>query len=1009
MATATPRPRPSSARPPPPPEGESEPDEIIGDFQRGREIGKGSFATVYLAKHRKKKSYAAVKVVHQGKLSPKLKINLHEEINIMRQIDHPHIVALFACQETPRHFYLIMEYCQLSDLSQFLKKRQSLASLPETADIFRRYPNPTYGGFNEVLSRHFMKQISSALQYIRSKNMMHRDIKPQNILLNPAPSYMYKQRQEDVPLAASEGSLVPKAGVQSLPMVKIADFGFARHLPSTSMAETLCGSPLYMAPEILRYEKYGARADLWSAGGVLYEMVIGKPPFRAPNHVDLLRRIEKANDNIPFDKNIVISRPMKDLIRNLLKKNPLERMSYEELLLDPVITGEIPGLVEEDRTLETLAMSPTQPEALELSRRMAKQAINNPTQPSSSPEPSLRPKRSQDETSDDAPKRSSDQEMKQTPEDVLRHKSSTSKHNQPKQGRPTMTAHATAPGRQELLAGQGPAPTSAPRMERGPSRTSPLAGPPMVREPTDVDPERFHENDRALREARERVAQDMAFEKEYVVVEKRAVEINAFADELDANRGSPQGAVVGRATTQGQVPTPAGVQPSSQSRAMQMVATRPTSTHQRAGSIERRYAPSPQSATNMLTKALNAANVRLFGAVGTSPPFGKGASPPRGYGAYPAYPTPQGPLLLGDGNEGKTPMDEDTKIVRTMEDAAHRSDVIFGFAEVKYKQLLPATPSAQDALGIQQIGAQEKPLSGSGEDGEEEDKDMTTVALVGVAEEALVLYVKTLAILAKIIDLAGYWWNKQGRTETVTSEPASRPSNGYVVEVGKRMNNVVQWARERFNVCLEKSEVVSRRLQVAQWQLPTDHAGHPNNHASTSSATSGAITTSAEHIQITSGVTAEKLMFDRAVEMSRASAVAELVGEDLHDCEIGYVTAVMLLEAVLESDDEPLMRKSGAKKDKPGEQVINGMETEDRQTVIKREYEDAISSLSPTNAAAPVIDGAKSRLNALRKKMQAAQEQSAKRSSYSGSGNATPKPTRVSPAGTPAVIGTPPN
>ena len=283
-------------------------------------------------------------------------------------------------------------------------------------------------------------------------------------------------------------------------------------------------------------------------------------------------------------------------------------------------------------------------------------------------------------------------------------------------------------------------------------------------------------------------------------------------------------------------------------------------------------------------------------------------------------------------------MDEDTKLVRTMEDAAHRSDVIFGFAEVKYRQLLPATPSAQDALGIQQIGAQEKPLIGSGS-GEDEDKDMTTVAIVGVAEEALVLYVKTLAILAKTIDLAGYWWNKQDRAEAATSDARSRSPSAGSSETGKRMNNVVQWARNRFNECLEKSEVVGRRLIAAQRQLPGDHPGHPNNQALNSAGTTGgAINTSAEQIPITSGVTAEKLMFDRAVEMSKAAAVSELVGEELNDCEIGYVTAIMLLEAVLETDDDPLTRKPSAKKDRPADEIVNGMETEDRQTVIKRAF-----------------------------------------------------------------------
>lgn len=459
----------------------------------------------------------------------------------------------------------------------------------------------------------------------------------------------------------------------------------------------------------------------------------------------------------------------------------------------------------------------------------------------------------------------------------------------------------------------------------------------MVREPTVTEPDTA-KNSRAVREARERTAQEVAFEKEYVVIEKRAVEVNAFADELDANanlRGSPQnqGTMIRRATTQGQ-PTPvAGVQAGSPSRAMQVVAGRGNALHQRAGSFERRYAPSPQSATNMLTKALNAANVRLFGAVGTSPPFGKGLSPPRGYGAFPAYPAPQGTLLLGDGNEAKAPMDEDTRIVRTMEDAAHRSDVIFGFAEVKFKQLLPATPSAVDPLGPQQIVAHASPADASGD--AEEDKDMTTAAIVGVAEEALVLYVKTLAILAKTIDLAGYWWSKQARGEVVTPEPSSKPPHSNSTDIGKRMNNVVQWTRNRFNDCLEKSDIVGRKLQAAQRQLPTDHPGHPSNPSSASSGIGGTITTSAEQIQITSGITAERLMFERAVEMSRAAAVSELVNEELNDCEIGYVTAIMLLEGVLEGDDEPLMRRPSAKKDKPADEIVNGMETEDRQTVVK--------------------------------------------------------------------------
>ncbi|KAK5719848.1 Serine/threonine-protein kinase [Elasticomyces elasticus] len=978
--------RPTQAYP------EQEPDQIVGEFRRGKEIGKGSFAAVYLAQDRTSKAYAAIKAVQMTKLTKKLKENLESEVNILKSLQHPHIVALFSCVETPTYIYLVMEYCQLSDLSQFLKKRHNLATLPETSDIFRKYPNPPAGGLHEVVVRHFMKQIASALEYLRNRNLIHRDIKPQNLLLNPAPIVMAKQKSEHLPLIASEHSLVAAAGLESLPSIKIADFGFARHLPSASLAETLCGSPLYMAPEILRYEKYDARADLWSTGTVIYELVTGKPPFRAQNHVDLLRKIERANDLIPFDnKNLTVSRGMKDVIRKLLKKSPLDRISYEEFFTDPVITGDIPGLAPEDMPAAT-RRPVTEPRVSEISHRVARQSVDTAVVAGPSREAQVQPRRSEDEMPQRASRQPSDPELQPRRAELMeRRKSSAGQpdgipiqrpasQRQPR--RPSIVAHATAPAREGLHIGQGP----VQRVERRSSRTSPLAGPPMIREPSSVEPDNVRDR-AAVRAAKEKTAQDIAFEKEYVMIEKRAVEVNAFADELQANaqgHGLPynQGTMIRRATTQGQPTSVTGAQGSSPSRALQMVTGRSPAMHQRGLSFERRYAPTPQSATNMLTKALNAANVRIFGAVGTSPPFGKGISPPRGYGAFPAYPTPQGQLLLGEVTDPKSPMDEDTRIVRTMEEAAHRSDVIYGFAEVKYKQLIPAAPSTADALGIQQIGAQD---TAAGDDSEADDKDMTNAAIVGVAEEALVLYVKTLAILAKTIDLAGLWWNKQTRGEVVTSDPSSKTTMSGSSEMGKRMNNVVQWSRNRFNECLEKSEVVGRRLQTAQRQLPADHPAHPDNHAS-ASGSAGAITTSAETIQITSGITAERLMFERAVEMSRAAAVSELVNDELVDCEIGYVTAIMLLEAVLEADDEPLMRRPSAKKDKSADGIVSGMETEDRQTVVK------------------LIDGARARLHALRKKIHAAQ-QASKRSSVTG--NLTPKPN-PSPIATPVLAGTPP-
>src|SRR6266702_4033351 len=117
------------------------------------------------------------------------------------------------------------------------------------------------------------------------------------------------------------------------------------------MAETLCGSPLYMAPEILRYEKYDAKADLWSVGAVLYEMSVGKAPFRASNHIELLKKIDhskgiKFPDEDPLhqprpgeDPPQVVPPDVKGLIRTLLRRNPVERASFEDFFKSEAMTN----------------------------------------------------------------------------------------------------------------------------------------------------------------------------------------------------------------------------------------------------------------------------------------------------------------------------------------------------------------------------------------------------------------------------------------------------------------------------------------------------------------------------------------------------------------------------------------------------------------------------------------------------------------------------------------------
>lgn len=958
-----------------------------------------------------------------------MKENLDAEIRILQSLDHPHIVALFDCIWQPNFIYLVMEYCQLSDLAQFMKKRTTLSQFPETADIFRKYPLPPVGGLHEVVSRHFIKQIASALEYLHARNLVHRDIKPQNLLLNPSPVFMQKQRPEDVPLARSQHSLVPAVGVESLPMLKIADFGFARHLPKADLAETLCGSPLYMAPEILRYEKYDAKADLWSVGTVAYELMVGKPPFRAANHVELNRKIDLANDVIQFPAGLEISRDMKNTIRALLRRLPVERASFEEFLNCALVRGPIPGLVEED-VPRTANVSIPNAGISELSRRMQKQVIDNPAQARSPanklpsrPSQEAIARRSSSSKQPSPPVSGMADEPRRPSADVIRRKTSLggitradvrpSSKEEPR--RPVMVPSATAPNRHDLHYGRS-TPSAAIVMDR--RRSSRGTASPSTSAPKDtvnVDQTRRLSNKDALREARERTAQDLAFEREYVMIEKRAVEVNAFADEMAAsphiqNRGQSQqyGNMVRRVTTQGAPTSTTGAQPASPSNAMQMTTgRRPDALHARQASFERRYGPNTFSTTTMLSKALNMASARLWKAPGTSPPsFGKGVSPPT-YNAFPTYPAPQSALTITDGKDAPA-LDEDMRVVKTIEDAASRSDVVYGFAEVKYRQLLPATPSQNDGLGIQQIGADQKSASASGDT---EDQDLTQIAIVAVAEEARVLYIKALGTLAKCTDLAGWWWSNQ-RTDSGTSVSPTNTGNGKpnsAVAV-RRMNLVVQWVRERFNECLEKSEIVGRRLVEAQKQLPPDHPGHPSNHPPVSESTSANnFGSSDQQIHLTSGVTAEKLMYDRAVEMSRAAAVNELVGEELEDCKRSYMTAIHLLEAVLEGDDEPLLPRMGGNKNRSNDEVINGMKSEDRKTVMTSKY--ILSGLGEcilTNLI--VIQGTKARLQVVRQKLaaqQQAQQAAGKRLSVGSAAPTKPLP-RASPSTSPAIVGTPP-
>ncbi|KAF8464627.1 hypothetical protein BDZ91DRAFT_795512 [Kalaharituber pfeilii] len=802
----------------------------------------------------------AIKSVMRAKLNRRLLENLESEIAILTSLKHPHITRLKECIKARAHIHLVMEYCSMGDLAGFIKNREKFATLPVTADFAHLYPNPPGGGLHEVIVRHFLKQLASALAFLRSKQLIHRDLKPQNLLLSPP---NYSTTSEDGEEMVNRDKLV---GITNLPVLKIADFGFARELQVSSLAETLCGSPLYMAPEILRYEKYDAKADLWSMGTVLYEMIAGRPPFRASNHVDLLRKIEEGNDRITFPSRCVASDELKDIICGLLKRSPVERMSFAQFFNHPAVQDDIPGAGTVEMVPEK-ELSSRRRSIVESEKRVSPERQSDKYQYA----PDYR--EPEHHTEEVPPAHNS-----RPPADHHR-VASTSLREHSSTHRPPIPTYSTTPGRQETTNHR----QAATPMERRVSQNTPSAppSPNTAQQQREAQLKARAEREAARaqqhREARERAEQDLM--QEYVVIEKRSVEVNALADELAA---SPRVAPPASPNTANAL-----LARRSSGRGPSRPSTADRSTPQPARSMKEKYGASPGSAaTSALARALSMAPFRIFG-VGTPQRY----SPPQS-SPFQGYPTPvyhPGSVVsVGQGRPAASLSEEDQAIVTTLESCASKGDVVYHFAAVKYSQLVPMAPNIPQGLSLLPAPDGESPAEDNGE------SDLTPEAVVTISEQALVLYVKCISLLNKAMQIAGRWWAK------ISQEPNGAYTRSHVAE---KINGAVQWIRQRFNEAMEKADYVRLKLKEAQLRLPSSHPSHPSNHVFNRGNDSRGMAVE-QDIFISPGVTAERLMFDRAIEMSRCAAVNELVGEDLEGCQMSYITALKLVEAVLEADDD---------------------------------------------------------------------------------------------------------
>uniref|UniRef100_A0A673C499 non-specific serine/threonine protein kinase n=1 Tax=Sphaeramia orbicularis TaxID=375764 RepID=A0A673C499_9TELE len=252
----------------------------IGNYRLLKTIGKGNFAKVKLARHILTGREVAIKIIDKTQLNPTSLQKLFREVRIMKTLNHPNIVQLFEVIETEKTLYLIMEYASGGEVFDYLV---------------------AHGRMKEKEARAKFRQIVSAVHYCHQKNIVHRDLKAENLLLDADSN------------------------------IKIADFGFSNEFTAGSKLDTFCGSPPYAAPELFQGKKYdGPEVDIWSLGVILYTLVSGSLPFDGQNLKELRERVLRGKYRVPF----YMSTDCEGILRRFLVLNPAKRCSLEQIMKD---------------------------------------------------------------------------------------------------------------------------------------------------------------------------------------------------------------------------------------------------------------------------------------------------------------------------------------------------------------------------------------------------------------------------------------------------------------------------------------------------------------------------------------------------------------------------------------------------------------------------------------------------------------------------------------------------
>jgi tRNA A-37 threonylcarbamoyl transferase component Bud32 len=258
----------------------------LEDYEVGRQLGQGAYAQVKEAVQKSMKRRVALKIYDKYRLlDPQRKNSVMREISLLKKLEHVNVVKLFETISTSRQTILVLELVKGKSLHAYLKAREG-----------RKLPEPE--------ARSIFRQVVAGICYCHQKGIAHRDIKLDNLLLDEQHN------------------------------IKIIDFGFATSVQPGVKLKVFCGTPSYMAPEIVNKIDYrGPPADMWSLGVLLYVMLCGCHPFKAASDRELFKKIAKGYYPVPQH----LSACARQLIARLLEVDPQRRLTSEELSRHPFV------------------------------------------------------------------------------------------------------------------------------------------------------------------------------------------------------------------------------------------------------------------------------------------------------------------------------------------------------------------------------------------------------------------------------------------------------------------------------------------------------------------------------------------------------------------------------------------------------------------------------------------------------------------------------------------------